>query len=132
MGSAQAEVPPILVDLLAAAGVLLMAVAVPLMLRRVPPNGWYGVRLPATLADRAVWYDANARSGRDLFVLGGLFTALVLGLPRVAPGVAGLARILVPMGAMSIGTIVVLVRAMLHAERLLAARRGPPAPRPPP
>ena len=50
---------------LAAAGVLL-AVSLPLALGRVPPNRWYGFRTPGTLANRDVWYQANAESGKRL------------------------------------------------------------------
>jgi len=51
-------------------GLLLIAVSVPMMLRRVPPNDVYGLRVPATLQDEQVWYDANAASGRDMVLFG--------------------------------------------------------------
>jgi uncharacterized membrane protein len=38
--------------------------SLPLILGKVPPNGVYGYRTPATLADEALWYDANAYFGR--------------------------------------------------------------------
>ena len=37
----------------------------------VRPNHFYGVRTPATYADRRVWRDANRRSGKGLIALGG-------------------------------------------------------------
>src|SRR5688572_8540710 len=69
--------------LFAAVGLLLVAGAVPLLRRRVRPNGWYGLRTPATFADEAVWYEANAGSGRDLLLLGLLVLSLALLLPLV-------------------------------------------------
>jgi hypothetical protein len=42
----------------------------PLMLRRVPPNCIYGVRVKATYADEWVWYEANAAGGRDALCYG--------------------------------------------------------------
>ena len=51
-------------------GLLFILLGVPLTMRRVGPNGWYGLRVPATLADDWVWYEANARSGRDFVVVG--------------------------------------------------------------
>lgn len=57
------------------------AISVPLVLRWVPPNGLYGFRVPATLADRRVWYAANAASGGWLLlatVASALFSALYL------------------------------------------------------
>ena len=47
---------------------LLILVAIPLALRKVPPNVIYGYRTRATLADEDVWYEANAYFGRRLIV----------------------------------------------------------------
>ena len=69
----------------AAVGLLIAGLAVPLMWRRVPPNNLYGLRVPATLADEWVWYEANARSGRWLCALGLLTAVLALVLPLVIP-----------------------------------------------
>jgi hypothetical protein len=44
-------------------GFLLVALGWPLATRRVRPNRWYGLRVPATFADTGVWYDANAIAG---------------------------------------------------------------------
>jgi hypothetical protein len=59
---------------------LFAVLAVPLMLRRVPPNVLYGYRTRATLANNVLWYDANAHFGRG-FLLGSVISgaaALVL------------------------------------------------------
>jgi hypothetical protein len=37
------------------AGIGLIAAGYPLMIRRVPPNYWYGFRVPKTLRDPYVW-----------------------------------------------------------------------------
>src|SRR5262245_19433458 len=68
------------------AGVLTIAIAIPLILRRVPPNGLYGLRVPATFADEWVWYEANARFGRSLVFLGTLLIILGVGLPLFGLG----------------------------------------------
>jgi uncharacterized membrane protein len=65
----------------AVVAVLLAGLGVPLLLRKVPPNPWYGVRLPCTFADRRVWYAVNARAGRDFLAIGAAVLALDLGLP---------------------------------------------------
>jgi uncharacterized membrane protein len=52
------------------AGILLVAVAIPLWLRRIPPNHFYGARFRSTLADDAVWYEINERAGRNLVGIG--------------------------------------------------------------
>ena len=51
-------------------GVLLAAVALPLILRRIPMNHFYGVRVAAAFTSDARWYDINAYGGRLLFVYG--------------------------------------------------------------
>ena len=48
--------------------IVFAVLAVPLMLRKVPPNMVYGYRTRATLSDETVWYEANAHFGRGLLV----------------------------------------------------------------
>ncbi len=65
-----------------AGGVL--SVALGSGMQYVRPNRFYGVRTPATYADRRVWRDANRQSGRGLIALGGavsLFSLLLLVVP---------------------------------------------------
>ena len=56
----------------------------PMIQRSGKPNWVYGLRVPATLADDWVWYEADARSGRDPFVLGVVQLLAALFLPLVA------------------------------------------------
>lgn len=51
-------------------GLLLMGLAVPLIQRKISPNGWYGFRIPRTLNDPDTWYRANTVAGRWLFATG--------------------------------------------------------------
>jgi uncharacterized membrane protein len=60
--------------------ILLMLIALPLVARRVPPNWVYGFRVPQTLSDERVWYDANAYAGRLLLVSGAAQLIAVLAL----------------------------------------------------
>ena len=64
-----------------AIGPVLLLVSIPLMLRWVPQNRIYGFRVPATLRNRSVWYDANALCARHLFLLGLLMVLLEFVLP---------------------------------------------------
>lgn len=70
-----------------ASGALLVALGLPLMRRRVLPNAWWGLRVPATLAAEEVWYEVNAASGRDIVWLGIaiIVAALVLPLLGISP-----------------------------------------------
>jgi uncharacterized membrane protein len=85
-----------------AIGPLLTLVSMPLILRWIPPNRFYGLRIPATLGDESVWYDVNAMHGRHLLALGLLMVALDFVLPTstrtmalAATGWIGLAGIVV-------------------------------------
>jgi uncharacterized membrane protein len=60
----------LLASVTAGAGLLIFATAIPLILRRVPPNGIYGVRTKASFASESDWYRINAIGGRYLAVSG--------------------------------------------------------------
>ncbi len=60
----------ILLALYAFGGLLLAGLSVPLILHKIPPNGRYGFRTPATLQDPLRWYKVNAFAGRRLLVVG--------------------------------------------------------------
>jgi uncharacterized membrane protein len=99
-------------------GLVLVAAGVPLMHRRVPPNRWYGIRFPSTLADERTWYAVNARSGRDLLILGVAITLLSLGAPLVLPRWQPELRALPVAFALIIGLAVITVRAVRHARQM--------------
>lgn len=64
------------------AGLLFVVVSLPLILERVGPNRWYGLRVEKTLADERIWYAANKVLGYDLLVAGAVIflTPLVTSL----------------------------------------------------
>ena len=51
-------------------GLLMIGLAVPLTFGLVGPNSWYGFRVRRTMEDPAVWYKANAFSGKSLIAAG--------------------------------------------------------------
>jgi uncharacterized membrane protein len=69
--------------LLLLSAVLLIVFAVPLWMRMVPPNRFYGVRTRATLGDEQRWYAVNASTGFDLLVSGIVLLAGILAIERV-------------------------------------------------
>ena len=48
-------------------GVLVLA-SLPLVFRLMPPNRWYGFRLPGTESSLDIWYEINAMGGK-MFIL---------------------------------------------------------------
>ena len=104
-------------------GALFIALALPLIYRRIKPNGLYGVRVHATFADEAVWYEANAMSGRDLLLLGVLICLLAVSLPFVS-GISPLFAIGLLLGVTLFGVIAMATIGISRANRLLRDREA--------
>jgi hypothetical protein len=51
-------------------GLLLAGLAVPLLLDKVSPNGWYGFRVPSTLENPNLWYKVNRYMARWMLAAG--------------------------------------------------------------
>jgi uncharacterized membrane protein len=60
--------------------VLLVGLAIPMMMRKVPPNQFYGFRTRKTLSDPRIWFDANRRAGVNLVIAALLSVAIWAGL----------------------------------------------------
>jgi SdpI/YfhL protein family len=106
-----------------ALGLLLVALGWPMATRRVRPNRWYGLRVPATLADEGVWYEANAVAGRSMMALGAVLVLVALALPRLA-GLPESTYAGICAGLLGVGSLVLTVRGWRIANRLLRERRG--------
>ena len=68
-------------------GALLAGLAVPLLLDKVPPNGWYGFRVPSTLYNPDLWYKVNRYMARWLLAAGIVTMVGAIGLTFV-PGLS--------------------------------------------
>lgn len=66
-----------LVTVLILAG-LFVLIAIPLVLRKVPPNCVYGFRTPKTLKNDKIWYEANAYFGRAIIFASPLSALAIL------------------------------------------------------
>jgi len=51
-------------------GIVFIGLGIPLFLRRVPPNAWYGCRTSRTLSDEKIWYAVNQVTGKDMILIG--------------------------------------------------------------
>jgi uncharacterized membrane protein len=59
-------------------------VSVPLILKAVPPNRWYGFRTTRTLSNEDLWFRANRIAGWAFLAAAGTTAAILV----LAPGVA--------------------------------------------
>lgn len=100
-----------------AIGAVSILVGWSLATRRVPPNRWYGVRVPATMSDRAIWYEANAVTGLDLFRLGLALLGVSLALQLVA-WLPELGYVAICLAVLLVGSIRAVLRGTRLAERL--------------
>src|SRR5438477_7963614 len=90
-------------------GLLVAALALPMMYEKIPPNGFYGFRTPRTMSDPNVWYPANRVAGRNLALAGVIVatTALVVFAMQknLQPRTAALTLLIVSLAAL-IGAVV--------------------------
>ncbi|MEP6571729.1 MAG: SdpI family protein [Gemmatimonadota bacterium] len=98
-------------------GLVSLVVGWPLARRRVPPNRWYGVRLPATLSNPTIWYAANAECGEGLVRLGAVLLVVALGL-LLLRGLPELVYVLICVAVFLIGSLRATVRGVRLAKRL--------------
>jgi uncharacterized membrane protein len=73
----------IMVGMLVGTGLLLSALAIPMILKKIKPNGLYGFRVRKTMENPEIWYAVNAYSGKWLFGTGLVEIAAAIGLAFV-------------------------------------------------
>jgi uncharacterized membrane protein len=98
-------------------GCLFIGFAIPLILRKVPPNIWYGFRFPKTVNNPKVWYPANHYSGKLLLYAG----ILTIGLSMICASLPGITpeRYAVLVSILLIGIIaVVLFFSILYVNSI--------------
>jgi hypothetical protein len=84
-------------------GLVIFFISLPLIYRKVPMNGFYGIRIPAAFKSEQNWYDINAYSGRKMAAWSWLIT------------VAGIAGFFVPLKYLAFygfGSVVVTLVAI--------------------
>jgi hypothetical protein len=102
-------------------GVLLIALGIPLLRRRVRPNLLYGLRSRETLADEGIWYEANARLGSGLIALGAGLLLLALGLPLL-PDLSDTMYALCCLAWLVLGVLALCIGTQRVARRMAAER----------
>jgi uncharacterized membrane protein len=116
------KAPTFVVVLCFASGLLLIAAGIPLWLRRVPRNALYGVRFPSTLSDDRIWYEINARCGRDLVGIGTGYLVLLAAAFLFGRSWSMPLRLLGPTVGFVIALMVNTILLSRASTRLLAAR----------
>jgi uncharacterized membrane protein len=110
--------PSFVVPLCVAAGVLLVAAGIPLSQRRIPPNPFFGIRLASTLGNDRLWYEVNARAGRDLVGIGTVYLILLGLAARFGASWPPALRVVGPLAVLVVGLMIDTVVLMRTARRL--------------
>ena len=60
----------VLLGMFIVTGMLLAGLSIPMILKRIKPNGLYGFRVKQTLENPDIWYPVNSYSGKWLLATG--------------------------------------------------------------
>lgn len=98
-------------------GLLVSALSVPLIVRKVPMNRFYGVRIPKAFASERNWYELNEYGGKLFFVFGIVLFLIGRLYSRLAPDPSSLWVPVLQAGPLLlIFPILLLIRS--YAKRL--------------
>lgn len=78
-------------------GLLLSVLAIPMILRKIKPNPFYGFRVPKAINNPEIWYEINAYSGYWFFATG-LVSAVMAAVVYVLPGLDNASSSLIQAG----------------------------------
>jgi uncharacterized membrane protein len=85
------------IPFLIACGVIAL-VSIPLILKVVPPNRWYGFRTTRTLSNEDLWFRANRIAGCALLAAAGATAAILVLAPEVVSAGYGALVLAVSVG----------------------------------
>jgi uncharacterized membrane protein len=106
-----------LVILLASIGLLMVVLAIPMIIQKVPPNSWYGVRIKETIDNPDIWYPTNTHIGYLLLIYGILVIIMSLLLPFI-PGMNPDLYALMMVALLLVGIVIILIRGKRYVKTL--------------
>jgi len=98
-------------------GLVMALTSIPLILRRVPMNHYYGIRIRKSLASAENWYTLNAFAGKLVLLYGMLLLVFGIMTQTVAPAPSSLwapVFLLVPL----VGLVLVFLLIVFYARGL--------------
>ena len=98
-------------------GILVMGIAIPFLLGRVPMNRWFGTRLRASYASEANWYAINRYGAIQMMWYGGALILVGMAILRFPPRV-GSAWFFLALAAPGVLTVPMLMMLLRYAKRL--------------
>jgi len=107
----------LLLLLYCSAGVVLAGMSIPLIRRKIPPNGMYGLRSEKTINNPELWYLVNQYSARRMLWTAIAFVFTALGL-YFLPGLALDEYAMICLGVFSIGMVITIVQTVNYLRSL--------------
>jgi uncharacterized membrane protein len=98
-------------------GVLLIALAIPLLYDKIPPNSFYGFRVSQTINDPKVWYAVNRYAARWL-IFAGVSIVAAASLFYLIPGISVDAYALSCLAVFTVTFTVGLVKSFQYLKSL--------------
>lgn len=98
-------------------GLLLIAIAIPLIQGRIRRNYLYGFRTPKTLSDDSIWYPANKYAGKKI-LMAGVVTTLAAIVLDVIPGLTNYGYLSACAGVMFIAVFTATISSFVYLRRL--------------
>ncbi len=98
-------------------GILLAVLSIPLILRKVKPNPFYGFRIEKTLDNEEIWYKVNRYTGWRLLVTAIAILVSALALPLI-PGISVDAYALACLFVFCVFFFIGLVQAVRYMKTL--------------
>jgi len=108
----------VLILSLLSCGVVFVGISIPLILEKIPPNHWYGIRVRKTLANKGIWYKANKYSGRDFCVIGFMLVLAALMLLIFRESIRLFVLVPIVLALTVVPVMVAVVRALLYVRKL--------------
>ena len=89
------------------------AVSIPLILKLVPRNSFYGFRTASTLSSDEIWFRANSFAGWALLIGAGVSAALLLAIPGSVRSDSGFDAAL-----FSLPLVIALLASFIYLRRI--------------
>jgi uncharacterized membrane protein len=88
-------------------GILLAALSIPLIMRKIKPNPIYGFRTPTTLSNETYWYEVNSYAGKWLLGAGIMIaiSAIVLAMLPLSLDTYAILCAVIILGAITIAIV---------------------------
>lgn len=97
---------------------LIIAVSIPLILNKVPPNNFYGFRTPKTKSSPQVWYPANRQSGIYLASAAAISIGVNLILNAALRDRPDFAKFAVMMSCNAVALAIAVILSFAYLRRL--------------